>query len=136
MNYREPHTFGEAITIGWERGVEFNKAVRERKELISDRLKHLRTERKLSQDRLARDIEVNRITYAGYESGRAEPSAEVLVRLASYYKVSIDYICCMTDNHKGAFAENSTNDAELKSIKDEFEIVSKKLEEYAKKRGE
>jgi transcriptional regulator with XRE-family HTH domain len=45
---------------------------------------------KISQQRLADEIGINKSTLAAYEVGRSEPNFGDLVKLASYFNVSID----------------------------------------------
>ena len=46
----------------------------------------------MTQQETATAIGIAQTTYAGYETGRHEPSIEILIRLADIYKVSMDYI--------------------------------------------
>ncbi len=55
-------------------------------------LKELRTEKKLSQTEIADIINISQRAYSFYETGQREPSIETLIKLADYYKVSLDYI--------------------------------------------
>lgn len=57
-----------------------------------DRLRELRNEQNLSQAKLAAQIGYNPATIAGYESGRTQPSIEVLQVFAKVLHVSIDYL--------------------------------------------
>lgn len=52
----------------------------------------LRKENNLSQKELAEKINISQRAYAHYEKGDREPSLETLIKLAEYYKVSLDYI--------------------------------------------
>jgi len=61
---------------------------------FSNRLKELRKKFGVSQDDVAKYLEVGRTTIANYESGFTMPSVEALNRLASYFGVSIDYMLC------------------------------------------
>lgn len=65
--------------------------------MLSERLKELREEMDLKQEEVANKLNIGRSTYANYESNRAEPSISVLVDLANFYNVSIDFLCGNTD---------------------------------------
>jgi transcriptional regulator with XRE-family HTH domain len=65
---------------------------------LSDRLVQLKTERKLLQKDIARDIGLALRTYQYYENGEREPTASVLITLANYFNVSIDYLVGRSDN--------------------------------------
>lgn len=68
---------------------------------IGQRMKLLREENRLSQAEVAKLCESNQTTIAKMESGRTAPSAKVLVCLADYYDISLDYLCCRTDQPQG-----------------------------------
>jgi len=76
---------------------DLNQAKKDRKDAIARRLNALREEAGAKQKEVADAIGVNVITLSGYEVGRSEPNAEVFVRMADYYKVSLDYVLCRTD---------------------------------------
>lgn len=61
---------------------------------INERLKKLRTARGLSQSETADKLGVGLSSYQKYErdKGSVTPSLEVLVRIADYYDVSVDYL--------------------------------------------
>ncbi len=61
------------------------------------RLRELRTERKLSQQELAKIIGTNNSSICDWERGRSEPSLEALVKLCQFFDVSSDYLIGMVD---------------------------------------
>lgn len=65
--------------------------------MLSDRLKILRNELELTQEEVAKELNVSRQTYANWEINRSEPSIEMLLSLSTFYKVSIDFLCENTD---------------------------------------
>ena len=64
------------------------------------RLKQLRTERGLSQVRLAMELSVSQHTISRYETGEREADYATLIRIADYFDVSVDYLLERTDNPK------------------------------------
>lgn len=60
--------------------------------MFPKRLKELRKLRKIKQKDCAYILNINRSTYAGYETGKTKPSYEVLIKLADYFNVSLDYL--------------------------------------------
>lgn len=64
----------------------------ERKELIAESLKVLRTSNGLQMKEVADLIGITSQAYGAYERGRNEPPAEVLVRLSMLYDVTIDVL--------------------------------------------
>jgi transcriptional regulator with XRE-family HTH domain len=55
-------------------------------------LKKVRMSRKISQEVLAKSIGVSRQAVASYESGRREPCLDVLMSIADYFDISMDYL--------------------------------------------
>ena len=51
-------------------------------------IRKLRRERDLTQQQVADYLEIDRSTYAYYESGRTKLNIDVIVKLAHFYKVS------------------------------------------------
>ncbi|MBR5263524.1 MAG: helix-turn-helix transcriptional regulator [Clostridia bacterium] len=62
------------------------------------RLKQLRTARGVSQVRLAMGLSVSQHTISRYETGEREADYAMLIRIADYFDVSIDYLLERTDN--------------------------------------
>lgn len=62
------------------------------------RLKELRKTRKISQLKLAMDLNMNQNSISRYETGEREADYKTLIKLADYFNVSIDYLLCRTDN--------------------------------------
>ena len=56
--------------------------------IMSDAIRKLRKERGLTQQQIADHLNIDRSTYAYYESGRTRLSIDVMVKLAYFYKVS------------------------------------------------
>ena len=64
------------------------------------RLKELRKERKISQLKLALDLDMNQNTISRYENMERQADYATLVRFADYFNVSLDYLLGRTDNKK------------------------------------
>lgn len=56
------------------------------------RLRDLREDADLKQRQLAELLSVSQATYSRYESGELDVPSSVLIRLADFYSVSVDYI--------------------------------------------
>jgi len=61
-------------------------------------LKNYRNEKGITQIRLSIAAEVSQETISAYESGKAMPSAETLIKIADFLGVSVDYLLDRTDN--------------------------------------
>lgn len=64
------------------------------------RLKELRRKKGLSQLRLALDLNTNQNTISRYETGERQADYDMLIAIADYFDVSIDYLLERTDNPK------------------------------------
>lgn len=61
------------------------------------RLKELRKKRKISQLKLALDLNMNQNTISRYENMEREADYETLIRFADYFNVSLDYLLGRSD---------------------------------------
>lgn len=61
------------------------------------RLKKLRKEKKISQLKLALDLNMNQNTISRYENMEREADYETLIKFADYFGVSVDYLLGRTD---------------------------------------
>ncbi len=60
--------------------------------LLHEKLAELREEMNLTQEELAKSINVGRSTISGYELGTTQPSYAVLMQLADFFNVNLDYL--------------------------------------------
>lgn len=65
-----------------------------------DRIRGLREDADLTQEKVGEAINVPQRTYAYYESGQRMVPPPVLCALADFYGVSVDYILGRTNNRK------------------------------------
>lgn len=59
---------------------------------LPERLLALRQEQNLSQKSLVQEMGLALNTYVRYERGERVPDADVLVRIADFYGVTLDYL--------------------------------------------
>ena len=62
-----------------------------------NRMKELREELNISKAQVARDLNMAYTTYVNYEKETREPNSEVLILVANYFHVSVDYLIGRTD---------------------------------------
>ena len=62
------------------------------------KLKELRKERKISQLKLAIDLNMNQNSISRYENEERQADYATLIRLADYFNVSVDYLLGRTEN--------------------------------------
>ena len=65
---------------------------------IKLRLKELRSEFGKTQAEISQLLNVKQNTYSQYENSQRQIPLELLVALAEYYNVSVDYILGLTEN--------------------------------------
>lgn len=65
--------------------------------IFGERLKELRTEKKLLQKDLAKILDTTNSSVCDWECGRAQPDFETLRKIADYFEVSTDYLLGRTD---------------------------------------
>ena len=63
------------------------------------RIRDLREDSELSQRELADLLHMHKTTYARYESGEREIPLNIAVNLAKFYKVSLDYLAGLEEQH-------------------------------------
>jgi transcriptional regulator with XRE-family HTH domain len=61
------------------------------------RIRNLREDNDLTQKELGEKLNIPQRTYAYYESGQRTIPPEVLIKLADFYDVSVDYILGRTN---------------------------------------
>ena len=61
------------------------------------RLRDLREDSDLTQQMIADYLNIKQNTYCQYEKGSRQIPIDLLIRLAEYYSVSVDYILKLTD---------------------------------------
>lgn len=62
------------------------------------RLKELRKKKRISQLRLAMELDMNQNSISRYENGEREADYKTLIAFADYFGVSIDYLLERTDD--------------------------------------
>jgi len=66
--------------------------------IVGERLKELRQEKGIGQNKLASDLGLSNASISYWEQGKQEPSASALFVLAQYFNVSVDYILGLVDD--------------------------------------
>ena len=65
--------------------------------IFGERLKELRTEKNLLQKDLAKILGTTNSSVCDWETNRAQPDMEMLVKLADYFEVTVDYLLGRSD---------------------------------------
>ena len=66
------------------------------------RIQDLRFDADMSQRDLSEILHNTQLSYSHYETGSRNIPIEMLIRLANYYEISLDYLVGRTDNKKMA----------------------------------
>ncbi len=64
------------------------------------RIRNLREDSDLTQSQIADYLGTSQTMYARYERGANEMPVRHLIKLAEYYKVSLDYLCGLSNNKR------------------------------------
>lgn len=67
------------------------------KNILAKRLKECRKEKGLTQGQVAIYCDITEKTYQNYELKTREPKLEILIKIADFFNVSIDYLVGRTD---------------------------------------
>ena len=62
------------------------------------RIRDLREDRDLKQKHLAEILNCSQQVYSNYELGQRDIPTDILIQLADFYGVSVDYILGLTNN--------------------------------------
>lgn len=71
-------------------------------ERVHNRLRELRQEHGLTQEQLAKELEVTRYTILALEVGRYVPSIELALRLAAYFDTPLETIFWLPPEERAA----------------------------------
>ncbi len=65
---------------------------------FAERLRHLRTYKGLTLAQMAELLETTKTTLSRYENDKRVPDADFIIKVAVYFKVSADYLLCLSNN--------------------------------------
>ena len=95
--------------------------------MLSKRLKELRMNNGLKQSDLAKLLSISTSRYGQYETGRRSPDYKLLIQIANFYNVSIDYLLGRTNvinpeniDENDLLAKLNTADSETKASVEQF----------------
>lgn len=69
---------------------------------LSERIKELRTEKKITQSELGNILGVGKTTISMYENGNSTPDDELKKKLSTFFNVSLDYLMGKSDIKESA----------------------------------
>ncbi len=95
---------------------------------IASRIKQLRVENNLAQADICRKFLIPNTSYSRWEDARTDVPSEVLLLLAEYYDVSLDFIFGRTDNPRGLHTPQESKNT-MKEIRETMDKLAAKIEE-------
>lgn len=75
------------------------------KQTLGQKLRHLRTSREYTQQQLCDYLHIERSAYANYETDKREPSRHILLQIADFYRINVEYL--LRDDYTGCPAMRS-----------------------------
>lgn len=73
--------------------------IEESKKTFNERLKELRTERRISQTDIGKALGVTKQSVSNWENDNILPSMEIICKLATLFNCTTDYLLCRSDTH-------------------------------------
>ncbi len=68
------------------------------RKIFGERLKSLRNEKNIGQNLLAKELGLSNASISYWETGKQEPCAEAIFKLAQYFDISADYLLGLSDD--------------------------------------
>lgn len=97
-----------------------NKLIYEWSGRLNTRIRELREQHGLRQDTLANFVGSSQQTISRIENGKCVPPVDLIVNIAEYFKVTVDYILCLSDTKRNLEVQLKIN----REIDEFYEIVS------------
>lgn len=66
--------------------------------MLYQRIRDLREDKDLTQKKMGEILSCSQRVYSNYERGDIDIPTEILIKLADFHKVSVDYLLNRTDN--------------------------------------
>ncbi len=93
-------------------------------ETLGSRLRQLRESKHFKQEQIARLLNVNKTTVSYYENNERQPSYSTLIRIASIFNVSTDYLLGCQRNL--VIDVSALNDSDLELVRNLVESLGEK----------
>jgi DNA-binding XRE family transcriptional regulator len=101
-----------------------------KKTVIAKNFRKLRSFKGLNQTEFAEIFGITRSTVGSYEEGRAEPKLDTLIKVADYFKLTVDDIIRkeLTVNKIAGFEYPETTKGEYKELMNKMKEMNKRME--------
>lgn len=91
------------------------------------KLKALRRTQNLQSSEIAKMLKIAKSTYSGYENDKSKPNYRILIELANFYSVSVDYLLGKSNDQQPYVPGNATDEViKVEKVK-EKNIFGKRL---------
>ena len=105
--------------------LKFYGKVKEKREFFSmNRIKDLREDRDLRQVDVAEGVGIDQRSLSNYETGKTNPDSETVIKLASFFGVTCDYLLGVSNVN---FMDHRAVIKELGDIKQRLDEIQKYL---------
>ncbi len=94
-----------------------------------ERLKKLRSEKKLNQEELGLKLNLSQQTISAYENGSKQPPIDVINQLANFFGVSVDYLLGRVQEKSLHVVEGDAIPQELREIGVEYLEIAKQMQD-------
>ncbi|AAO36644.1 transcriptional regulator (endogenous virus) [Clostridium phage phiCTC2B] len=92
-------------------------------DLLGKKIKSLRKDNKITQEELAIKIGVSTSMVGMYETDARKPSYEVLIKIADYFKVSLDYL--LRETEYKTYIGTKENCIKFKTVEEAMQFILK-----------
>ncbi|WP_317817838.1 helix-turn-helix domain-containing protein [Clostridium tetani] len=92
-------------------------------DLLGKKIKSLRKDNKITQEELAIKIGVSTSMVGMYETDARKPSYEVLIKIADYFKVSLDYL--LREAEYKTYIGTKENCIKFKTVEEAMQFILK-----------
>ena len=96
-----------------------------------NRIKQLRTEKRMLQTELAKTLKIGQATMSNWETGRANPDYDALIEMSKIFGTSIDYILGNSDIKKAPSLEDAGLSSKELQVLTLFRAAPKNLQDAA-----
>lgn len=91
---------------------------------IGNRIAALREKQALTQEELSMKLDISRASLSHYEKNRREPDYDTLVKIANFFKVSIDYLLGRTQDPEMVL------DSDVRQFVDSLELSDDRIMQH------
>jgi transcriptional regulator with XRE-family HTH domain len=96
---------------------------------LGKRLKTLREEKGITTREISKIFKLGKSTISNYENDIRKPDYDILIKLADFYEVTVDYLLGITDERNIYKLESNNLPKELREIGVEYIALAKEMQD-------